>query len=174
MIIKDLKSKLSKVKLLVMDVDGTLTDGAMYYSASGEELKRFSTRDGMGITLLQKSGIKTAIVTSEASQIALKRGEKLKIDKIILGSKDKTSSLEELCKYFEINIEEIAYIGDDVNDLHAMKMAGISACPGDSVESIKKIADFICIANGGNGAVRELCEKILKAQEKPTILTENW
>ncbi len=174
MIIKDLKSKLEKVKLLVMDIDGTLTDGAMYYSADGEELKRFSTRDGMGVTLLHKSNIKTAILTSENSQIALKRGEKLKINKIILNSKDKTNALRQLSKEFSVNLDEIAYIGDDVNDLHAIQMAGVSACPSDSVEAIKNVADYISMYKGGNGAVREFCEMILKAQNKPIILNENW
>lgn len=174
MIIKDLKSKLKKVKLLVMDIDGTLTDGAMYYSQNGEELKRFSTRDGMGITLLHKSEIKTAILTSENSQIAQKRGEKLKINKIILNSKDKSNALISLSEHFSISLAEIAYIGDDVNDLHAMKMAGVSICPSDAVEEIKKVSDYISIYAGGNGAVRELCEMILKSQDKPIILTENW
>ncbi len=174
MILKDLKLKIQKVKLLVMDVDGTLTDGAMYYSDSGEALKRFSTRDGMGITLIKKADIKTAILTSENSIIAQKRAQKLKIDKIVLHSTDKTTSLHNLCNDFGISLEEIAYIGDDVNDLHAIKIAGFSACPSDAVESIRNTVDYICVHSGGNGAVRELCEMILKGQDKPIILKENW
>lgn len=174
MIKKELIGKLSKIKLFITDVDGTLTDSAMYYSSRGEELKRFSTRDGMGITLLQKAGIDTAIVTSEQSEIARSRAEKLKIRKIILGCRNKSEAVSNLARELNISLEEIAYIGDDVNDLEVMKIIGVSACPIDAVTEIKKIADYICIASGGNGAVREFSELILNTQNKSVTLTENW
>lgn len=170
----DLKEKLERIKLLVMDVDGTLTDSAMYYSAKGEELKRFSTRDGMGITLLHKAGLQSAIVTSEESQVALARAEKLKINHIYLGSRNKLAALKNLTENMSISLENIAYIGDDVNDLHAVSVSGCSACPSDAVDVIKNNVDYICKFPGGNGAVREFIELILLTQNKEITLSNNW
>lgn len=163
-----------RVKLLVMDVDGTLTDGAMYYSEKGEELKRFSTRDGMGVTLLHRALIQTAIITSEHSPIVVRRAEKLRIHEVMLGSKDKTTTLLDMARRLDLVPEDIAYIGDDVNDLHVMKLCGLSACPADSVEIIRETAHLVCQRPGGNGAVRELAEFILIAQGKPITLPEQW
>lgn len=171
---KDLIKKLANIRLIIMDVDGTLTDGSMYYSSKGEELKRFFVKDGMGIVLLHKAGIKTAILTSENSGISISRAEKLKIDEIIVGSNNKSSDFEIILKKYNLVNENIAYIGDDVNDLHAMKLAGFSACPSDSVDIVKENADYICKNPGGRGAVRELAELILNAQNKSTIVFENW
>jgi len=174
MIPQDMKEKLLKVRMLVMDVDGTLTDGAMYYSANGEELKRFNTRDGMGISLLNRAGIQTAILTTENTQIVKARAAKLKIDNVVLGSRNKRKSLEELIQSTGFKKEEIAYIGDDVNDEPAIKLAGVSGCPSDAVEHIKGLVDFISKYPGGNGAVREFAELILKAQSHPITLPEQW
>jgi 3-deoxy-D-manno-octulosonate 8-phosphate phosphatase (KDO 8-P phosphatase) len=171
---KDINNKLSKIKLLVMDIDGTLTDGSMYYSEKGEELKRFFVKDGMGIVLLKKAGIKTAFLTSENSEIAAKRAEKLNIDEVILGSNDKTTDLKKIISKYDLYLENIAYIGDDINDLHAIKIAGFSACPKDSVDIIKQSVDYICNKRGGRGAVREVCELILISQNKPITIFENW
>ena len=170
---EEFKQKLNKIKLLIMDVDGTLTDSAMFYSKNGEELKRFSTRDGMGITLLQLGGIDSAIITSENSDIALARANKLKIHHIILGSHNKINSIIELAEKLSISLENIAYIGDDVNDAQAMKICGATACPNDAVNHIKQIVDYICSHNGGNGAVREFAELILESQNKQLTLPEN-
>lgn len=169
-----LQDQAFRIKLLVMDVDGTLTDGTMYYSAEGESLKRFSTRDGMAINLLRRAGIDSAIMTSEQSEIALKRGKKLGIEEIILGTHDKCSSIVELADRRAIPLEAIAYIGDDVNDAHVMKLCGLTACPSDAVEIIKEIVHYICNVSGGNGAVREFAELILRAQNKPVTLPEKW
>lgn len=174
MISKELDQKLKKIRILVMDVDGTLTDNAMYYSSKGEELKRFSTRDGMGINILQKNNIETAIITSESSQIAQARANKLNIKHVVLGNHNKTDAVKKLSKELEIELEDFAYIGDDVNDLMAMKQIGVSACPSDAVDSIIDIVDYHCKKPGGNGAVREFAELILKSQNKSILLTENW
>lgn len=163
-----------RIKLLVMDVDGTLTDGAMYYSERGEDLKRFNTRDGMGITLLHRAKIQTAIITSEHSPIVVRRAEKLRIKEVMLGSKDKTTTLLDMARRLDLVPEDIAYIGDDVNDLHVMRLCGFSACPADAVESIKDVAHMVCQRPGGNGAVRELAEFILVAQNQSIILPEQW
>jgi len=168
------EERAQRVRLLIMDIDGTLTDGAMYYSANGEELKRFSTRDGMGITLLHRAGIECAIVTSEHSQIAAKRAEKLKIKHVILGSHDKTMSVTDLSEYLRIPMEAIAYIGDDVNDGPVMRLCGFTGCPSDAVEAIKTHAHYVCTHQGGHGAVREFAELILTAQGHAVTLPENW
>ena len=169
-----MNDKAGKIKLLVMDVDGTLTDGTVFYSAEGEAMKRFSLRDGMGVELLRKAGIDAAIITSENSKIVMKRAEKLKIEHVMLGSRNKKQSLLELAGNLRLSTEQIAYIGDDVNDIQPMQTAGYSACPADSADEVKKAADYICRANGGNGAAREFCELILKTQDKPVVLPESW
>ncbi len=169
-----LAEKLKKIKLLIMDVDGTLTDSAMYYSPNGEELKRFSTRDGMGINLLQRAGIETAIITSENSPIVTARAEKLKIKHVLKGNRNKSDSLIIMATSLGLKTEEVAFIGDDINDIHAMKIAGASACPADATMHVMKIADYICKQNGGKGAVREFCEAILESQGKSILLPENW
>ncbi|MCX6154717.1 MAG: HAD-IIIA family hydrolase [Candidatus Kapabacteria bacterium] len=159
--------KFKNVKILVMDVDGTLTDSSMYYSERGEELKRFSTRDGMGLTIFHKHGFQSAILTSENSIIAQQRAKKLKVNHVIIDSKDKSNDLINLVESLDLKLNNVAYIGDDVNDAEAMKLAGISACPADSVNLIKDIADYQCKFNGGNGAVREFIELILQNNDKP-------
>ncbi|HPU23016.1 MAG TPA: HAD-IIIA family hydrolase [Candidatus Kapabacteria bacterium] len=170
----ELKEKLKKVKLLAMDVDGTLTDGSLYYSENGEIMKRFCAKDGMGITLLNKSGIPSAIVTSEISQIVTNRAKKLKIEHVILGSRNKLQAIRDLAEQLSISIEEVAYIGDDVNDYFALKEVGFSACPQNAVEIIKEVVDYVCKNDAGNGAVREICDLILLSQNKSLILEENW
>ncbi len=170
----EIKEKLSKIKALVIDIDGTMTDGSMYYDMRGEVFKRFNVKDGMGITLLKKAGFLTAFLTSESTPINDKRAEKLKIDIVIQASRNKTEDLGLIAKRLGIELNEIAYIGDDVNDLHAMKLAGFSAAPSDSYHLIKKNVDYICENMGGHGAVRELCEMILIANDKKTYLDVNW
>lgn len=171
---EEMREKLEKIKLAAFDIDGTMTDGAMYYSRNGEELKRFSTRDGMGITLLQKSNIQTAFITSENSPIVLSRAEKLKIDFVYTSCRNKTGALDEICEKTGLKLENIAFIGDDVNDYHAIKYAGFGACPNDANELIKEASDYISKYNGGNGTVREICEMILLNQNRPITLNENW
>lgn len=166
--------KLNKIKLLAMDVDGTMTNSTVYYSKNGEELKQFCIRDGMGIELLRREGIKTAIVTSENSPIVVARANKLKIEHLLLGSRNKKKDVEQLASHFGIGVDEIAFIGDDVNDLQAIQTAGVGACPSDAHDLIKENADYICEAKGGEGAVREIIEKILISQKKSISLPESW
>lgn len=169
-----LNDKLAKCKLLVMDVDGTLTDGSLYYGENGEELKRFCVRDGMGIVLLHKAGIKTAFLTSENSKIVLARGQKLGIDEIILGSHNKIKDFNTLLKKLNVNQDEVVFIGDDLNDKHVMELAFCSVCPHDAIPQIRNIADYVCSASGGNGAVREICELILIVKKIGVKLDEDW
>ncbi|MBI5326065.1 MAG: HAD-IIIA family hydrolase [Ignavibacteriae bacterium] len=157
-----------------MDVDGTLTNAKVYYSGKGEELKEFSIRDGMGIELMKIAGIMTAIITTENSRIVSSRASKLKIENVILGSRNKKKDLIALTDKLNLKLENVAFIGDDVNDLEAINISGLSACPADAVQLVKEKANYICKNNGGNGAVREFIEKILKSQNKSILLKENW
>ena len=157
-----LKEKLEKIKIVLTDNDGVLTDTGVYYSEKGEEFKRFSIRDGMGVERLRKhAGIETVIITGEKSGSVKARAEKLKIKEYYLGVKHKTEILPEVLKKNKITPENIAFIGDDVNDLEIMKQVGFSASPSDGMNFIKDISDYICINRSGNGAFRELAELII-------------
>jgi YrbI family 3-deoxy-D-manno-octulosonate 8-phosphate phosphatase len=151
------------IRLFVTDVDGTLTDGGMYYSNSGDEFKKFNAQDGMGIHLLRDKGIKSAIITQENTQIVERRANKLKVDFLHQGVYDKLEMIKTLCSNLNISIDECAYIGDDVNDMQALAHAGVAACPANAVTAVKAMNGIIILKNsGGNGAVREFIEYILK------------
>jgi len=163
---KHILSKMPKpnIKLFLSDVDGTLTDGGMYYGENGEELKKFNTHDGKGFELLRKAGIKTGIITSENSKIVESRAKKLKIDYVYLGveHEDKLKIAKEICEKEGISLDEVAYIGDDINCKELLEAVGLSACPANAVEEIKRIPNIIRLSKrGGEGAVREFVEVIL-------------
>jgi YrbI family 3-deoxy-D-manno-octulosonate 8-phosphate phosphatase len=157
-----LSEKVSRIKMLIIDVDGVLTDAGMYYSESGDELK-FNTRDGMGISILQKNGINVTVITSEDVDIVRRRCEKLKINEVFLGVHDKLSIVKELCLKYSITEEEVAFIGDDLNDLEAIKYVGFGVTVADGMNAVKEHADYVTKLKGGEGAVRELCEYILES-----------
>ncbi|MDR3625470.1 MAG: HAD-IA family hydrolase [Ignavibacteriaceae bacterium] len=158
-----LKKKASKIKLLLTDNDGVLTDTGVYYSAKGEEFKRFSIRDGMGVERLRElAGVDVGIVTGEKSGSVQKRAEKLKIKELYLGVKDKEALLHKLLKLKRLKKENIAFIGDDVNDYKILQAVGLSASPADAMEEIKETVDYVCKYKGGNGAFREIAELIIK------------
>jgi YrbI family 3-deoxy-D-manno-octulosonate 8-phosphate phosphatase len=161
----EMKDTLKNIKLLVMDVDGVLTDAGMYYSESGQELKKFNTKDGKGIELINNLGIKTAFLTSETTALVEQRAKKLNIDFLIQGAKNKPEALHELINTIGITPAETAYMGDDINDTDAMNIAGFSATPADGVEQNKKIASYVCTKKGGEGCVREVCDLILGAKK---------
>lgn len=160
-----IKEKSKKIKLILSDVDGVLTDGGMFYSEQGEEIKKFNTRDGMGVELLKKNGIDTIFITKENSKISKNRAKKLDV-KIFLGVQNKEKKLKDISKMFKIKPESIAYIGDDVNDLSIMKLVGFSATPNDGVDEVKKIADYVCQNNGGEGAFREFANFIINNKSR--------
>ncbi len=162
----DLTCKLNKIKMLIMDVDGVLTDAGMYYSEDGNELKKFNTRDGMGLKMLRQRGIKQAIITGENTQIVKNRAKKLKIDEIHLGIDDKASTLQSIISKYSLKNEEIAYIGDDLNDIDILKKVGLAFTVSDAPVKIKLNADYVTIAKGGDGAVREVCDILLKHHEQ--------
>ena len=159
---ESIKSKCKKIKLVLTDVDGVLTDGGRYYSEKGEIVKRFHVRDGMGINILLRNGIKTAIVTKENSKIVKKWAKEMNISKTYSGIKNKEKELEKICKFYKILPDEVAFIGDDVNDIELMKKVGFSVTPSDGILQAKKIANYICKSSGGNGALREMIDVILK------------
>lgn len=153
-----------KIKVLLSDVDGTLTDSGMYYTQSGEEFKKFNTRDGKGFELLKKAGIKVGIITSEDTMIVERRAKKMKIDYLFQGLEHngKLNAALKICENEGITLEEIAYIGDDVNCIELLKSVGLAACPNDSISKVKNIKNInIMSKNGGYGAVREFSEIIL-------------
>lgn len=157
-----LGSRSSKIKLVLTDCDGVLTDTGVYYSERGEVMKRFSIRDGMGVERLRKLvGIETGIITGELSGSVKKRAKKLKIDELHLGAEDKVLVLKKVMKRKNIKSENIAFIGDDVNDLNIMKIVGLTACPSDAMSEVKNISDYVCKKSGGNGAFREFAELII-------------
>ena len=137
-ITKNIEKKCKKIKMVLTDVDGVLTDGGMYYSNDGEIMKKFNTRDGMGVKLLSEKKIGTIIITSENSPIVKKRGKKIKVLKTYVGISKKELLLPEICKKYSLNLQNIAYIGDDVNDLKILNNVGFSCAPNDGVEKIKK------------------------------------
>ncbi len=152
----------NNIKLFCTDVDGVLTDSGMYYSEKGDELKKFNTRDGKAIELLKKHKIKTAIITSENTSIVKKRGDKIGVDFIFQGINNKLEHVKKLCREQKIKLSEIAFIGDDLNDLNLLKNVGLSACPSNAVYKIKNISDYICSKKGGDGCMREFAEKIIE------------
>ncbi len=170
-ILPNLRRKFEKVRLVVFDVDGTLTDGGMYYGSDGELMKRFSVKDGMGITLLRRAGIQTAFVTAESSSIALRRAEKLQVDYVVLSVHDKLQEVQRIAQKAGVTLDAIAYMGDDVNDIPAIEAVGVSACPADAVTAVKERVDYITQAAAGYGAVREFCDLILVAQDRYPHLT---
>ena len=156
--------KCKKIKLILTDVDGVLTDGCMYYSSKGEELKKFHTRDGMAVELLLQKNIKTIIITREKSKIVISRAKKINVFKVYSGIKQKDKILNQICTKFKVAPNEIVFIGDDINDEKIMKLVGLSFAPSDATQTIKNIADIITNAKGGQGVLREVTDKILLSQ----------
>lgn len=155
---------LKHLRLFATDVDGVLTDGGMYYSESGQEMKKFNVWDGMGIKLLQSAGVLTVIVTALETKLVAQRGIDLKIPEVRQGVQDKLAALQELAGKHGISLQEIAYIGDDINDMAALGSVGFSATPANGRPEVRRLVDYICKASGGEGAVREVVDLILKAK----------
>ena len=164
---KQIYKKAAKIKLVITDVDGVLTDTGVYYSAKGEELKRYSIRDGMGMERLKKLvNVETGIMTRENTDIVTSRAKKLKIEELHLGVLEKEKTFDEILARKNLSASEVAYIGDDTIDVDIMKKAGLSACPNDATEFAQKVADVIVESNGGYGAFRDLAEIIIKAKQQ--------
>lgn len=155
-----------EIKMLLTDCDGCLTDGGMYYSEKGDELKKFNTRDGMGFEILRERGILTGIITSENVELNRRRAEKLKLDILELGCKNKLETIKRICEEKGILLENVCYIGDDINDLDAIKEVGFGCCPADAAREVRMVSDYITIARGGEGVIREIvnlvCDDLIR------------
>ena len=158
---QEVRKRIKKIKLIATDVDGVLTDGGMYYSSKGDVLKKFHARDGMAVSILKKNTIPTVIITKEKNQIVKKWSSKMNIDKLFDGVKNKEEIVSKLCKSYGLSENNIAYIGDDVNDLEILKKTGFAATPKDGNLEVKKIVDYICKNRGGEGVLREICDLII-------------
>jgi 3-deoxy-D-manno-octulosonate 8-phosphate phosphatase (KDO 8-P phosphatase) len=151
------------IRLFVMDVDGTLTDGTITYAADGQELKSFHARDGAGIKLLDPAGIVPAIVTGRSSAAVRRRAAELGIRELVEGTNDKLVAVDEMRRRLGLDWPEVAFVGDDLTDIPPMRSAGFSAAPADAAPEVRRIAAYVCQAAGGRGAVREAIEHLLRA-----------
>jgi len=159
------KARARQVKALVLDVDGTLTDAGMYYGPAGEALKKFNTRDAHGLQLLREHGMAVCVISTEDSPAVEARMKKLRIDEYYPGVANKLPLLLELAKRWDISIDSIGYIGDDLSDLECLSRAGSAFCPADAVPQVVRQVHYICECSGGHGAVREVCDLILESKE---------
>ena len=162
------------IKLLVLDVDGCLTDGKITYTNSGDELKSFDVKDGLAIASCIKMGFEVAIITGRESGIVYKRASELGISHIYQGVRDKFAKLEEILEELEITLENVAAIGDDLNDLSLLKSVKLSFSPKNAVVQIREIVDIVLDKDGGDGAIREMIELILKDQDRYDEYISLW
>lgn len=160
-----LEIKCQKIKLVLTDVDGVLTDGGMYYSKSGDIMKKFHARDGMGAAILKRNNILTIVVTKEKNDIIRQWVKNMPISEIFEGVQDKKTVLHQICNKYSVTPEEIAYIGDDINDKELLREVGLSACPNDGIDDIKKFVDYVCMKKGGDASFREFSELILSVHK---------
>ncbi len=172
----EIRHRLDPVRLLVLDVDGVLTDGGLVYSPAGEDCKTFSVRDGLAIRLLLEAGIEVAVISGRASGAAAARCADLGIrpDLVVLGARDKAAELDRLEEMLDLVDLEVAAMGDDLPDLPLLTRAGFTACPADAAPEVAAICDLVCGAGGGRGAVRELAELILKVQNRWLEAVSRW
>ena len=160
------KEQLLKIKYLIIDVDGTLTDAGIYYDENGNELKKFCTKDAAGFFAAHQVGIKIMILTGRECTATTRRMKEMKVDYLVQNCKNKIEYIAQFMQEMKIEREEIGYLGDDLNDYSAMKMCGFKGCPKDACNQIKNIADYISSAKGGNGAVRDIIFFLLSQREQ--------
>lgn len=170
----DVLERARRIKLLAMDVDGVLTDGRIILGNQGEELKAFNVHDGLGITLAHQAGIHTAIITGRESEIVRRRGAELKIQDIHQKVADKDKCIQHLLEKYDLMLDEVAFIGDDLNDVPLLLQVGLAAAVADATPEARRYAHLVTQAGGGHGAVRELITLILKAQGKWDSIVEKY
>ncbi len=161
-----LKERVQPIKMIVLDVDGVLTDGQLFFSREGETMKAFHTQDGLGISLAHRAGIETAILTGRASEMVRLRGEELQIGDIYQGRADKVESMQELLDKHRLAVSQICYVGDDLNDLPLLLQVGLACTVANAVPEVKAVSHFVTSRSGGRGAVRQIIEMILQLQGK--------
>ena len=159
----NLRLKAKKIKLVAFDVDGVMTDGSLTFLEDGREIKTYNAKDGQGVVMLNKAGFKTAIITARDNGTVEHRAKVLDITRLFKGQKNKVKALDELCKEFNVQYDEVAYMGDDFPDLCVIEPVGLSCEPNDAIDEIKEAASFVSSYGGGKGAVREFCNFILKS-----------
>jgi len=167
------RDRARKIKMILMDVDGTLTDGTLLVTPDGEELKSYNVKDGLGILLANLAGFKTGIISGKTSRPLKKRAEELNITELHQGITDKKKVLSEILEKHKLHPEEIAYIGDDLGDLDVINSVGLAGAVADAHPEIKKRSHFICLNPGGKGAVREFIEFIFESQDKWEVIKIN-
>ena len=158
---KNIENKLKKIKLVITDVDGVLTDGGLYYTKDGLVMKKFNVKDGIATRRLKEFGFECGIISTDGPDLIEARNKRLKMDFVITSSWNKLERLNEICKEKKLTLENVAYLGDDVNDLEIISAVGFSASPKDAVDSVLKSVDYICKRNGGDGVFREFAELII-------------
>lgn len=163
---EELLSRAARVRLLVFDVDGVLTDGGLFYGDNGEVMKRFDVKDGHAIVIARLLGLPSAVLTARSSRIVEARGRELGLAAIFQGRKEKGPAFVELLASLNVPSEDCAYMGDDLNDLAPMALAGLSACPADAVPEVRQEVHFVAQSRGGHGAARELVELCLRASSR--------
>jgi|TARA_B100001245_G_scaffold164090_1_gene123838 YrbI family 3-deoxy-D-manno-octulosonate 8-phosphate phosphatase len=161
---KELYKKFKEIKLVLTDVDGVLTDGGMYYTTEGDIMKKFHARDGMGVTLLRKYNIPTILITKEKTKMVKQWAAKMKVEKLYDGIIKKNMILDKVCKTFNLKSDEIAYIGDDVNDVPLLKVVCLAVTPNDGTKEAKSVSHYICKLKGGEGAFREFADLIISTR----------
>jgi len=168
------RKKLKSVKLLMLDVDGVLTDGKIIYNDRGEEIKAFNVRDGHGLKLLMRAGIEIALITGRKSKVVLHRARDLGIKKVYQRVINKIEIYEKILKEKKLKDIHVGFVGDDLVDIPVLKRVGFSAAVGDAIPEVKKVVDYVASKRGGEGAVREICELLLKVQNKWEGITERY
>jgi 3-deoxy-D-manno-octulosonate 8-phosphate phosphatase (KDO 8-P phosphatase) len=160
----ELKAIAKKIKLVAFDVDGVMTDGGLIFDEDGIEYKKFNAKDGLGVVMLSRSGIIPAIITARNNGTVSHRAKILGITELFQGQKDKAIALAEIAEKFKLSYDEMAYMGDDLPDLCILEKVGLPCCPADAVDEVVEICKFVSKKGGGKGAVRELCNFILKSK----------
>ena len=159
-----LTAQFARIKLLVLDVDGIMTDGGLYYTESGEIVKKFNVKDGLGIKRLINAGVEVAIISANSSEATLHRANRLNVQHVFINAKDKLAILKDLCEQLNISFSEVASMGDDLSDLPVMKAVGFPMTVADAMPENINSAQYVTAKSGGQGAVREVCDRILQAQ----------
>lgn len=161
---QDINDRAREIRLLICDVDGVMTDGGLYFGDDGQEYKTFHSRDGLGMKMLQRSGVKLAVITARTSEVVTHRMNNLEIEYVFQGQQNKVQAFEQLCSDLGLNNEQVAYVGDDVVDLPVMTKVGFAVAVADAHEIVKQHAHWVTEHGGGHGAVRDVCELLMQAQ----------
>lgn len=161
---------MNKIKLVLTDIDGVWTDGGMYYDQTGNEWKKFNTYDSTGVLWCRMSGIPVGILTGEQTEVVSRRAAKLKVDYLVQGVTDKLRVARKLCEELGISLQEVAYLGDDLNDMELLQAVGLSACPASAPEYVKSLCDHTLTRNGGEGVFREFVERFVVGDDLPDLV----